>query len=484
VAIANDIADQSTAGLPVAASAPTRAVRPRRVDTVAVDALMLAVASAVAVYASNAAGPASSWGVWAFVYPALVLVTIAVTGGYVSRLRLTILDATLGALVATSISTSILLSIRVLFTSNPDAAGQSARQWLFSTVFLAAGRAGHIYAHVRAQRSGVLVRPTLIVGAGSVAQLMARRLLSHPELGLRPVGFLDDDPPDHDGASIPLLGSTADLATTLAKHRVSDVILAFSRAPHHAFLDVIRHCEREGISIYTVPRLFERMPRNVSLEHLGGLPLIRIPYSDPASMRFRAKYAFDRILAAALLLALAPVMGLTAAVIALRMGRPVVFRQRRVGRDGRVFEMLKFRSMAVAPADVPPPEPPPGTAPGGVEGEDRRTRLGTFLRRTSLDELPQLLNVVRGEMSLVGPRPERPEFVATFASEVQRYGERHRMKAGITGWAQVNGLRGKTSLEDRVEWDNYYIENWSFGLDLKILLLTFAVVISSFRSVE
>jgi lipopolysaccharide/colanic/teichoic acid biosynthesis glycosyltransferase len=226
------------------------------------------------------------------------------------------------------------------------------------------------------------------------------------------------------------------------------------------------------------------MPHNVSIEHLGGLPLVRMPYSDPSSLRFRAKYAFDRVLAALLLIILAPIFALTAAVVALRMGRPVVFRQRRVGRDGRVFEMLKFRSMQIAEADVPPPAPAPGTAPGGVEGDDRRTRLGTFLRRTSLDELPQLVNVVRGEMSLVGPRPERPEFVPTFASEVHRYGDRHRMKAGITGWAQVNGLRGKTSLEDRVEWDNYYNENWSFGLDLKILLHTFAAVISSFRSVE
>jgi exopolysaccharide biosynthesis polyprenyl glycosylphosphotransferase len=484
VAIANDIANQPTAGVPVATSAPTTAARPRRLDTLGVDALMLAVAAAVAVYASSAAGPASSWGIWAFVYPALVLVTIAVTGGYVSRLRLTILDATIAALVATSISTSILLSIRVLFTSNPDAAGQSARQWLFGTVFLVAGRAGHIYAHVRAQRAGALVRPTLIVGAGNVAQLMARRLLSHPELGLRPVGFLDDDPLELEAASLPVLGSTADLDAVLAQHQVSDVILAFSRAPHHAFLNVIRHCEREGITIYSVPRLFERMPRNVSLEHLGGLPLIRIPYSDPMSFRFRTKYALDRVLAGALLVLLGPLMGLIAAAVALQMGRPVVFRQRRVGRDGRVFEMLKFRSMKIAAGDAPPPELPPGTAPGGVEGEDRRTRLGTFLRRTSLDELPQLVNVARGEMSLVGPRPERPEFVTTFASEVHRYGERHRMKAGITGWAQVNGLRGKTSLEDRVEWDNYYIENWSFGLDLKILLLTFAVVASSFRSVE
>jgi lipopolysaccharide/colanic/teichoic acid biosynthesis glycosyltransferase len=161
----------------------------------------------------------------------------------------------------------------------------------------------------------------------------------------------------------------------------------------------------------------------------------------------------------------------------LSSGRPILYRQERVGRDGKRFDMLKFRSM----------RPPTGqtnvdvvlaadTAPGGVEGDDRRTRVGTLMRRTSLDELPQLFNVVRGEMSFIGPRPERPEFVETFEEKVHRYGERHRVKSGITGWAQVSGLRGKTSVADRIEWDNYYIENWSLWFDLKILLMTLAVV--------
>ena len=152
---------------------------------------------------------------------------------------------------------------------------------------------------------------------------------------------------------------------------------------------------------------------------------------------------------------------------------PIFFRQRRVGRDGRSFDLLKFRSMrGSAAAEGGASSRAAGRAPGGVEGVDRRTRVGRFLRRTSLDELPQLLNVLRGEMSLVGPRPERPEFVELFGHDIDRYGDRHRVKSGITGWAQVHGLRGQTSLADRVEWDNYYIENWSLWLDLKILLMT------------
>jgi lipopolysaccharide/colanic/teichoic acid biosynthesis glycosyltransferase len=160
---------------------------------------------------------------------------------------------------------------------------------------------------------------------------------------------------------------------------------------------------------------------------------------------------------------------------------PVLFRQRRIGRDGRDFEILKFRSMRIDDDGVAPRPAsanlvavPRDVGPGGVEGVDRRTAIGGLMRRTSLDELPQLLNVLRGEMSLVGPRPERPEFVDLFGSRIERYDDRHRVKSGITGWAQVNGLRGKTSLRDRVEWDNYYIENWSLSLDLKIMLMTVA----------
>jgi lipopolysaccharide/colanic/teichoic acid biosynthesis glycosyltransferase len=160
----------------------------------------------------------------------------------------------------------------------------------------------------------------------------------------------------------------------------------------------------------------------------------------------------------------------------LSVGRPIFFRQPRFGLDGREFEMLKFRSMRAPLEPLVLPDLPADTAPGGIEGDDRRTRFGTFLRRTSLDELPQLLNVLRGDMSLVGPRPERPDFARLFERNVYRYGDRHRVKSGITGWAQVHGLRGKTSLSDRVEWDNFYIENWSLWLDVKILLMTVCAV--------
>jgi exopolysaccharide biosynthesis polyprenyl glycosylphosphotransferase len=227
-----------------------------------------------------------------------------------------------------------------------------------------------------------------------------------------------------------------------------------------------------------VPRLFESINERAIFDHVGGLPLISLRPTNPRGWQFAIKHALDRSFAALALAVMAPLMASLALAVRLTSVGPVLFRQRRVGRDGRPFDLLKFRTMS---------EPDPtrelgfelreGCAPGGIEGDDRRTTVGRWLRSTSMDELPQLINVIRGEMSLVGPRPERPEFVERFVGEVDRYQDRLRVKSGITGWAQVNGLRGQTSIADRVEWDNYYIQNWSLRLDLKILALTVAEVL-------
>jgi exopolysaccharide biosynthesis polyprenyl glycosylphosphotransferase len=238
--------------------------------------------------------------------------------------------------------------------------------------------------------------------------------------------------------------------------------------------------------------MFDTINNRVGYDTVGGLPLMSFTRVDPRGLQFAIKHALDRVLALVFLLLLSPIILSSALAVRLSSRGPVLFRQRRVGRDGNAFDLYKFRSMRVQPdgtgSEQEGGEPAPAEfsivgdiAPGGVEGPDRRTAVGRFLRRTSLDELPQLLNVLRGEMSLIGPRPERPEFVELLNQDIVRYDDRHRVKSGITGWAQVHGLRGQTSLAERVEWDNYYIANWSIGLDLKILMLTFVTL---FRNAE
>jgi exopolysaccharide biosynthesis polyprenyl glycosylphosphotransferase len=281
----------------------------------------------------------------------------------------------------------------------------------------------------------------------------------------------------------PVLGGPVDLNDIAAEYEIEHVVLGFSSAPDRLLIPLVRDCEGLGIEVSMVPRLFESVNTRIALDHLGGLPLFGLHTIDPKGWQFSVKHALDRLGAGLLLAGLSPLMLFLCVVVRLSSPGPILFRQRRVGRDGRHFEMLKFRTMKLEGTDPDPASNlvrlPGDVGPGGVEGLDRRTRTGTLMRCTSLDELPQLFNVLKGEMSLVGPRPERPEFVDLFGERISRYEDRHRVKSGITGWAQVNGLRGKTSLRDRVEWDNYYIENWSLGLDLKILILTLSAPFSS-----
>jgi lipopolysaccharide/colanic/teichoic acid biosynthesis glycosyltransferase len=202
-------------------------------------------------------------------------------------------------------------------------------------------------------------------------------------------------------------------------------------------------------------------------------PRITAPRHD---WRLAVKYAIDRVLALLALVVLGPLMLLIALAVRVSSAGPILFRQRRVGLSGQLFALYKFRTMVDGPVDVGF-TPPEGAAPGGVEGSDRRTPLGRLLRASSLDELPQLVNVLRGEMSLIGPRPERPEFAQRFAAEVPGYAHRHRVKVGITGWAQANGMRGQTSIAERTAYDNHYIDNWSLGLELRTLVLTLVEVL-------
>jgi exopolysaccharide biosynthesis polyprenyl glycosylphosphotransferase len=451
----------------------------------ALDGAMLLAAGLAATLGSRVAGIIPMPGVWVALYCGLVLLALHTRRMYSWRVRLQVLDDIRSVLTATVLACMALVTLRILLPGDVDQlAGQSIRLWAFSAFYLAAGRIALDWAQLNARRAGEVAKPTLIVGAGRVGRLAARRLQEHPEFGLRPVGFLDKEPLDTSGLPVPVLGASWDLERLVEQHGIEHLVITFSTAPSEVLLREIKHCEELGVGVSLVPRLFESVTERLNVEHIGGLPLLSVRKTDPRGWQFALKHVADRAIALLLLMLTAPIFAVAALGTVLSVGRPVFFRQPRIGRDERRFEMLKFRSMRTVSEPVVLPDLPPDTAPGGIEGDDRRTAFGAFLRRTSLDELPQLLNVIKGEMSLIGPRPERPDFVQLFERNVPRYGDRHRVKSGITGWAQVHGLRGKTSLSDRVEWDNFYIENWSLWLDVKILLMTVLAVRRYFSQAE
>jgi exopolysaccharide biosynthesis polyprenyl glycosylphosphotransferase len=412
-------------------------------------------------------------------FPFAVVAMLHLRGIYRRRVRLAFLDAAGPLIGAVSVAAMSVLTWEVVVHHDAAAGTAIGQAWALTLVLLGGGRAVLVILQRRARSLGLVGKPTLIVGAGVVGGQVARRLQERSEYGLQPVGFLDDDPLGNGAVSdrtAPVLGSPSELAAIAAETGAQHVILAFSNVPDRGLVPLTRECEELGLEVSLVPRLFESINDRIAVERLGALPLFGLRAIDPKGWQFRIKYAIERPLAALLLVAIAPLMLLTAAVIKLTSPGPAIFRQRRVGRDGQAFDFYKFRSMRLA-GDGDAFTPANGKAPGGIEGVDRRTPIGRFLRRTGLDELPQLWNVVKGEMSIVGPRPERPEFVERFIHDHDRYTDRHRVKSGITGWAQVNGLRGQTSLADRIEWDNFYIENWSLWLDFKVLLLTLGAVL-------
>jgi exopolysaccharide biosynthesis polyprenyl glycosylphosphotransferase len=447
-----------------------------------VDAAMLGLAMlATAITAPIAQVPVGGIaGLLAF--PLVTLVLLGKRGMYRRRSGPRFLEDLRTVICAAAVAAMTVTFVRVLFVNEPFAASQALRELLFAVVYLGAGRGAVQIVELKLRSRAGGGRRTLIVGAGRVGHLLATRLLDKPEIGLRPVGFVDDQPLEgEETPGCPILGRVSQLAPVVDAGDVEHAILSFSRASHEEVLAISRQLHGMGVSVSVVPRLFEEIPDRTNLDRVGGFPLLSIHPSNPRSWRFKVKYAGDRILAGLAVLLLSPLMIGVALGVMVSMGRPIFFRQRRVGLDGHQFEMLKFRTMNGGGPDARSTEAlqevfDRGLAPGGVEGKDRRTKLGTFLRRTSLDELPQLINVLRGDMSMVGPRPERDNIVPVFEQSVHRYEDRHRVKSGITGWAQVHGLRGQTSLGDRVEWDNYYIENWSLWLDLKIMLLTVLAV--------
>jgi exopolysaccharide biosynthesis polyprenyl glycosylphosphotransferase len=460
-----------------------------------VDLLLMYVGVIVALGGVGAALEVSAARAPLLVLPPTALLLLYLRGLYRTRLRALLLDGVVPVISAVSVGAVAVAMVGILANGEMPRQSDWLEAWLFVLLGLGLSRIALTFTQRLARTRRLVGKPVLIMGAGLVGSQVARRLDHHPEYGLAPVGFLDDDPrsiAEVGGRDVPVLGTAEDLDKIAERTGVRDLIVAFSSVADARISRLIQRCQELGIEVSVVPRMFDTINDRVGYDTVGGLPLLTFSGVNPKGVQFAIKHVIDRVSAALLLVVLSPVIVLAAVAVCVSSPGSVLFRQRRVGRDGTEFDLYKFRSMRVATvraaqpvgADVGALEAmlPVDTAPGGVEGsEDRRTLVGRVLRRTSIDELPQLFNVLRGEMSLIGPRPERPEFVELFGRDIVRYGDRHRVKSGITGWAQVHGLRGQTSLAERVEWDNYYIAHWSLALDFKIALLT---IVALFRNAD
>ncbi|SFK92273.1 sugar transferase [Geodermatophilus ruber] len=442
----------------------TPQIRRRRVWAAALLATDFAAAALAFV-----AVPGVRWEV-AGVFFAIAAALLAAGRLYRSRLYLSVLDD-LPAMVGRSIVAGALTT----------AVGVVGNEWasrsiLFFTgafVLLQVITRSVAFAVARRARKARRVRHrTLIMGGGQVAGLLARTLIDRPETGLEPIGFLDDDPLLSLDWPVPHLGGNADLVDVVREHGVDHIVVAFGSAREASIVDVLRACDRLACEILFVPRFYEVHSTDRDMEIAWGIPLVRMRRAPFRSASWRMKRLLDIVFSAAAIAFLAPVLGICALAVRISVGSPILFRQERVGLDGRPFTLLKFTSLR-------PVDAAESAQNWNIAHDDRLTAVGKVLRRTSLDELPQLWNILRGDMSLVGPRPERPHFVNEFTRQFPQYMARHRVPAGLTGTAQVHGLRGDTSIADRARFDNYYIENWSFWGDIKILLRTISQVLGA-----
>jgi len=336
--------------------------------------------------------------------------------------------------------------------------------WLAGLVLIPFGRWLHGRVQRWFQRRGRGAERVLIVGTGEVGRMILQKVQYTPGLGYRVVGFVDPQPGQTSVLGLPVFGGIDDIPAIIEREGIAEVIIGLPEASHQELVGIVSQCEREKVSIRVFPDVFQIMASEVTINDLGGLPLLTIRDVALRGWKLTLKRMVDIAFSSVFLLFASPVMMLVALAIKLDSPGAVFFVQERMGLDAKPFNVLKFRSMR---------QDAEAHGPGWTTKDDpRRTRVGAFIRKTSLDELPQFINVLMGDMSVVGPRPEQPAYVEQFRQSIPRYMERHREKAGITGWAQVNGLRGDTSIVERTKYDLWYIENWSLWLDFRIILRT------------
>ncbi|SRR5579883_2869442 len=400
-------------------------------------------------------------------------VVFAANGLYRPRRSISWLDHIYTIFNSASVATAIAMVSTAVIWRDLDASRlMVALAWAFTVLALVLGRLVVNLVQTDLRRRGVGVERLLIVGTNEPAHLVLDRVRHAPHMGYRPIGFVGESAECSVIDGLPVLGTLDSVGQIVRTHQIHDVVVAMPTLSQQQLLELVTQCTDEKVNIKVFPDLFQFMTSGVNTGDLDGLPLISVKDVALRGWNLTLKRAMDLLVSAPALVLLSPLMLLIAVLIKITSpDGPVFFIQERVGLDGRPFQLIKFRTMR------PDAEKETG-AIWATRDDPRKTRLGTFLRRFSLDELPQLINVLVGDMSLVGPRPERPVFVEKFRRTIPRYFDRHREKAGLTGWAQVNGLRGNTSIEERTAYDIWYVENWTLWLDVKILLKTLFVVLT------
>ncbi|WP_082403971.1 sugar transferase [Saccharothrix sp. NRRL B-16348] len=431
----------------------------RRVNAVAVLLVAVDVTAVAAVAARYSPGAG-----WTAVVAAALLGVRAACRLYRRRLWLSWFHDLPRSAGATAVAFALVTLAGLVAGAPPDAA--LATQWaVLAFAVLSEPARLFVFAFGRwCRRRFHRCDRTIVVGAGKVGVDLVGAMLAHPEFGLRPVGFVDPEPA-LDRTALPVGLMDEDLADAITRLGVGTVVLAFSHARESSVVDSAIIAHRLGCTTLVVPRMFELYQDGPDIERLRSYPLMRLGTAPTSRPSWWVKRAMDVLLAAVALVVLSPVIALCALAVLLESGRPVIFRQIRVGMDDQPFVLYKLRSVRMNGEDD-------SQVTWSVVGDRRVGPVGRFLRSTSLDELPQLWNIIRGDMSIVGPRPERPGFVREFSAIHELYWARHRVPTGLTGLAQVHGLRGDTSIVDRSRYDNYYIANWSLWLDVKILLQT------------
>jgi exopolysaccharide biosynthesis polyprenyl glycosylphosphotransferase len=401
-----------------------------------------------------------------------VLATVLLTGGgrYRARLHLSVLDE-MPTILTRMLTAAATVASVILYMHQREAVLVFLETACQATALVLVGRVITTRLTAFARRRGIVQYHTVLIGGGPLAAELAKILDQHPEYGHKVDGFVDDGDDFPAEKSLPRLGRLDDLDIAVATTGACTLLVADGNFEERALIDAVRTESCQRADLLVVPRMHHFHTQTGLADHIGSIPVMRIRHPNLGGPARLIKRVFDIAVALAASIVLSLVLVVAALAVRLEGGPGVIFRQVRVGRDGKQFELLKFRS--VRPADERESQTQWCVAADGRVGP-----VGRFLRCTSIDELPQLWNILRGDMTLVGPRPERPHFVELFSAQFDRYSHRHRVQAGLTGFAQVSGLRGDTSIADRARYDNFYIENWSLWLDIKIILRTFREVIS------